>query len=97
MSKMFLSFLITEPGPVLQKVPDEVGPRNIWQNVNRSDADNSTFSLLILHVNKNNNITNTLFTVVERLINPSASVSSELLSTKSYNDFASFHRQHSED
>ncbi|KAJ4947671.1 hypothetical protein JOQ06_009704, partial [Pogonophryne albipinna] len=38
----------TDPGPRLQKVLDEVGPGNTWQNVqlNRRETDNSTFNSL---------------------------------------------------
>ena len=50
-------------------------------------ARQSFFSEII---NKNNNNAQTLFTVVDRLTNPSASVPPELLSTKACNDFASF-------
>lgn len=41
-------------------------------------------------INKNNSNAQTLFTVVDRLTNPSASVPPELLSTKACSDFASF-------
>ncbi|KAF3833340.1 hypothetical protein F7725_027005 [Dissostichus mawsoni] len=42
----------TDPGPRLQKVLDEVGPGNTWQNVqlNRRETDNSTFNSLKLRL-----------------------------------------------